>query len=108
MARAAVISAILDHPALVQTEFNTIVSEHHHLLWGRMGIPVNGGALALISLTVVGNMDEINQLTGRLGALPHVSVKTAVSTMEIDAYPVHAAHTREASPPCSPPANTSI
>ncbi|MDR0671118.1 MAG: iron-only hydrogenase system regulator [Oscillospiraceae bacterium] len=89
MARAAVISAILDHPSLVQVEFNTIVSEHHHLLWGRMGIPVNGGTLALISLTVVGSMDEINQLTGRLGALPHVSVKAAVSTAEIDIHPMH-------------------
>jgi putative iron-only hydrogenase system regulator len=102
MARAAVISAILDQPALVQAEFNTIVSEHHHLLWGRMGIPVNGGALALIALTVVGHMDEINQLTGRLGALPHVSVKTAVSTMEIDALPIHTAYTRESPPPADP------
>ncbi|MDR0380909.1 MAG: iron-only hydrogenase system regulator [Oscillospiraceae bacterium] len=88
MARAAVISAILDNPALVQAEFNTIVSEHNHLLWGRMGIPAGGGALALISLTVVGTMDEINRLTGRLGALPHVSVKAAVSAVEVDAHPV--------------------
>lgn len=84
MARAAVISAILDEPALIQSEFNRIISEHSELLWGRMGIPVGGGALALISLTVVGSLDDINKLTGQLGALPHVSVKTAIAGAEID------------------------
>ncbi len=83
MARAAVISAILDDPPSVQREFNQIVSEVHTLLRGRMGIPFAGGRLALISLTVVGSLDEINALTGKLGKLPGVSVKTAVAKLEI-------------------------
>lgn len=82
MARAAVISAILDDPAEIQSAFNQIVSDHNHLLWGRMGIPVDGGRTALIALTAVGTLDEINSLTGQLGALPNVSVKTAVAARE--------------------------
>ncbi len=84
MARAAVISVILEEPPAIQAEFNKIISENHHLLWGRMGIPAGGGRLALISLTVVGTLDEINGLTGRLGALPRVSVKAAIASMELD------------------------
>ena len=79
MTHAAVISVILDDPAEVQSAFNQIVSDHNHLLWGRMGIPVDGGRTALISLTVVGALDDINSLTAQLNALSHVSVQTTVA-----------------------------
>jgi len=82
MARAAVISAILDDPAGIQGQFNQIISDHNHLIWGRMGIPVDGGRTALISLTAVGTLDDINKLTGQLGALPSVSVKTAIAVCD--------------------------
>lgn len=84
MARAAVISIILEEPAAIQADFNQIVSDNHHLLMGRMGIPVGGGNLALISLTVVGKQGEIEAFYSRLEALPNSSVKCAVSSMEIN------------------------
>ena len=35
--------------------------------------------MSVISITVVGTMDQINTMTGRLGNLEGVTVKTAVS-----------------------------
>jgi putative iron-only hydrogenase system regulator len=44
-----------------------------------MGIPFDEEDTAVISLTLRGELDDINALTGKLGNLPRVTVKTAVS-----------------------------
>jgi putative iron-only hydrogenase system regulator len=44
-----------------------------------MGIPFDEEDTAVIALTLRGELDDINALTGKLGNLPHVTVKTAVS-----------------------------
>lgn len=79
MKRIAVISAILEEPARCQGRFNEIVSEYQSIVQGRMGIPFADGEIAAICITVMGTLDEINALTGRLGKIPNVSVKTSVS-----------------------------
>ncbi len=84
MARIAVISAILEEPARNQQEFNDLISIHHAIVRGRMGIPFESAGLAVISVTVVGDMDQINSLTGKLGNIPGVTVKTAISRKEIE------------------------
>lgn len=83
MKRAAIISAILDEPRQCQQGFNDLVSEYSDIVRGRMGIPFGGGSVALISLTVVAELDEINSLTGKLGKLEGVTVKASVAK-EID------------------------
>lgn len=82
MKRIAVISAVLDEPDLCQKEFNEVVAGFKHIVRGRMGIPFEEG-VSVISITVLGEMDEINGFTGRLGTIPHVQVKTAVSKKEL-------------------------
>lgn len=84
MSRIAVISAILDEPSHSQKQFNSIVSDYQHIVRGRMGIPFDHENMAVISLTLVGRMDEINSLTGKLGSLPGVQVKAAISRKEIE------------------------
>ena len=84
MSRIAVISAILDGPSHSQKQFNSIVSEYQHIVRGRMVIPFDHENMAVISLTLVGRMDEINSLTGKLGSLPGVQVKAAISRKEIE------------------------
>lgn len=79
MQRIALISAILDEPEASQQAFNAIVAEYKDLVRGRMGLPFERPALAVISIVVVGAMDQINAFTGRLGRLPGVTLKTAVS-----------------------------
>lgn len=82
MKKIAMICAILEEPEICQNDFNHVISEFKGIIKGRMGIPFEEG-IAAISLTVVGDMDEINSLTGKLGNIDHVSVKAAVSKKEI-------------------------
>ncbi|MEN3005249.1 TM1266 family iron-only hydrogenase system putative regulator [Dehalobacterium formicoaceticum] len=83
MKKIAVISAILEEPGQAQQEFNSIVSSFKGIVKGRMGIPFEEEKIAVISLTIVGELDEINSLTGKLGNIKDVSVKTAISKKEI-------------------------
>jgi putative iron-only hydrogenase system regulator len=79
MRRIAVIGAVLEKPQESQKSFNETVASFKGIVKGRMGIPFAEEDMAVISITVVGDLDEINALTGKLGNLPGVTVKTAVS-----------------------------
>jgi putative iron-only hydrogenase system regulator len=83
MKKIAVISAILEEPDKCQNEFNKIVSSYKEIIEGRMGIPFDHADLAVICITVMGELDEINAFTGKLGKLEHVLVKTSVSRKEV-------------------------
>ena len=83
MKKVAVISAILEEPGICQKEFNEVVSDFKEIVKGRMGLPFDEIGLAVISLTVVGELDQINSFTGKLGNIQYVSVKTAISKKEI-------------------------
>jgi len=84
MKKVAVISAIIEQPDLYQKEFNDVVSNFKNIIIGRMGIPVDEGKIGVVSLTIIGTLDQINSLTGKLGNIPHVLVKTAVSKKELE------------------------
>jgi len=83
MKKIGVISAILEEPNLCQKEFNDVISNFKGIIKGRMGIPFEEEGLAVISLTVVGDLNDINSLTGKLGNIQHVLVKTAISKKEL-------------------------
>ncbi|MDR2792485.1 MAG: iron-only hydrogenase system regulator [Treponema sp.] len=79
MKRIAVVGAVLDDPARTQKAFNDVVSTYKGIVRGRMGIPFEDENIAVISITVQADLDDINALTGKLGNIPGVAVKTAVS-----------------------------
>jgi len=83
MRKIAVISAILEEPDKCQNEFNEIVSNYKEIIKGRMGIPFEDANLSVICIMVMGELDEINAFTGKLGKLEHVLVKTSISKKEI-------------------------
>ena len=79
MKRIGVIGAVLEQPRQSQAAFNETLAAHRDLIRGRMGIPFDKEEVSVVSLTVMGELDEINALTGKLGSLPQVTVKTAIS-----------------------------
>lgn len=83
MKRIAVISAILESPERSQGEFNSLVAAFKGIVKGRMGLPMPEYGVTVITITLAGELDEINNLTGKIGALPGVQVKTSVSKKEI-------------------------
>ena len=59
---------------------NDVLHEHSDIIVGRMGLPnVNGRDISVISVVVDGTTDQVGSLTGRLGGIPGVSVKSALS-----------------------------
>lgn len=83
MERIAVISAILEYPERSQNTFNALISSFKGLVKGRMGLPLLEHGIAVVVITVAGNINEINSLTGKIGLLPDVQVKTSISKKEI-------------------------
>lgn len=61
-------------------KINSILSEHSDIIVGRMGIPYRGRNISVISLIIEGSTDEIGAMTGKLGGLKGVKVKTALVT----------------------------
>jgi len=82
MRRIAVIGAILEDPTHTQNYFNETVGNFKGIVKGRMGIPFDTENIAVISLTVEGELDDINNLTGKLGRFDGITVKTAISKNE--------------------------
>ncbi len=85
MKKIAVISVILEEPRLCQNSFNEVVSSYGGMIRGRMGIPLENERIAVVCLAVIGTLDEINSLTGKLGNIEHVLVKTSISKKEVEA-----------------------
>ena len=87
MKRVAVLSAILENPDSCQQPFNAILSGFKGIIKGRMGLPLQEEDLAVISIVVIGDLDEINALTGKLGNITNVTVKTSIAKKEIHETP---------------------
>lgn len=76
--RVAVIGIILESPDAVE-EMNTILHQYGHYIIGRMGIPYQKRGVNIISIAIEAPQSEIAALTGKLGNLRGVNVKTAYS-----------------------------
>ncbi|MBI9108829.1 MAG: CopG family transcriptional regulator [Spirochaetales bacterium] len=62
--------------ALVQK----ILSEQSSIISGRMGIPnLEDGSLSIITVILHATTDEIGALSGKIGRIPGVSIKTGIS-----------------------------
>ncbi len=83
MKRIAVVSAILDNPKSAQQELNELVSGFKGLIKGRIGLPMPEHGVTVISITLVGDLNEINTLTGKIGLIDGVQVKTSISKKEV-------------------------
>ena len=59
---------------------NTILSEYRDIVVGRIGVPYRERGLSVISLIIDGSTDEVGAMTGKLGSLEGVKVKTALLT----------------------------
>ncbi len=74
--RIAVIAIIVENLD-VTDDLNRILHDYGSYIIGRMGIPYREKQVSLISVAIDAPMEVISALTGKLGALVGVSVKTA-------------------------------
>lgn len=76
--RLGVIAIVIED--LEQAEqVNALIHEYNDLMVGRMGIPYKERNISVISLMVDGTTNRINALTGKLGRLERVQVKSMLT-----------------------------
>ena len=76
--RIAILSIIIDD--LNSSEaVNSLLHEYNSIIVGRMGIPYRERGVSVIAVVVDTDTDTISAVTGKLGKIPGVSVKSAVS-----------------------------
>lgn len=76
--RVAVMSIIVENPDSV-SELNDLLHTFSDYVIGRMGIPYRDKKISIISVAVDAPQNEIAALSGKIGKLNGVSIKTAYS-----------------------------
>lgn len=78
--RVAVMSIIVENGDSVET-LNGILHSYGEYIIGRMGIPYRKRKINVIAIALDAPQNTISALSGKVGSLPGVSVKTAYSSI---------------------------
>ena len=78
--RVAVMSIIVESSEAVE-QINALLHEYGDYIIGRMGLPYKKRNINIISIAIDAPQNEISALSGKIGKLPCVSVKTAYSAV---------------------------
>ncbi len=81
--RIGTVGIVIHEPKAIADKVNVIIGNYSHLVIGRMGIPKHEENVGIIALIVEGSTDDIGALTGKLGNLPGVIVKSALTAKQI-------------------------
>jgi putative iron-only hydrogenase system regulator len=79
--RVAVMAIIVENADRTE-RLNAILHDHSEYIIGRMGIPYREKGVSIISIAVDAPQDVISALSGKIGRLDGVSVKTAYSPVK--------------------------
>ena len=80
--RLGFVGIIIENRDKSAEDVNHVLHEHASMFVGRMGVPYKERKLSVMTLIVDANTDEIGALTGQLGAIEGVSVKSALARPE--------------------------
>ena len=78
--RLAVIAIVVEEPSCT-AELNAILHDYSNYIIGRMGVPYRQKKVSLISVAIDAPGEVISALTGKLGKLKGLNVKTAYSKL---------------------------
>ena len=78
--RVAVMGIIVEDTASVEA-LNALLHEYGKFIIGRMGLPYRQKNINVVSIAIDAPQDEISALSGKIGRLRGVSVKTAYSNV---------------------------
>ncbi len=76
--RIGIVGIVIEDLSFV-SQVNEILHEYADFIVGRMGLPYKERNVSVISLIMVGTNDEISALTGKLGRIKGVSVKSMIT-----------------------------
>jgi putative iron-only hydrogenase system regulator len=73
------VGIIVEQRAQVSQQVNQILSDHAEIIVARTGIPRVRDGVSIITLVVDATTDELGKLTGTLGTVPSISVKSGLA-----------------------------
>ena len=76
--RIALLGIIVEEPEATD-RLNAILHDYGRYIIGRMGVPYRDRGICIISVVVDAPTDAISSLSGKLGMLPGVNIKTVYS-----------------------------
>ncbi|MCG8532775.1 MAG: iron-only hydrogenase system regulator [Desulfovibrionales bacterium] len=76
--RMGTISIIIEKREAQAKRVNDLLSEHADIILARMGLPFKERGVSVIALIIEATTDEVGALTGKLGRLKHVRVKSSI------------------------------
>ncbi len=82
--RIGIIGIVIDDPTKSAERVNELLSEFSDIIIGRMGIPYKKRSVCIISVTVDGTNERIGALSGKLGRLEGVNVKSVLSNKKYE------------------------
>jgi len=77
--RLGCVSIILDRQEAPVSDVNELISQFGDLVIGRLGLPYPSHGVNIITLITDSSVDRLSALTGKLGKLPGVQVKSLMS-----------------------------
>lgn len=81
--RVAVMGIIVENTDSVE-QLNHLLHEYGHYIIGRMGIPYRARSINIVFIAIDAPQDVISALSGKIGSLDGISVKTAYSNVLAD------------------------
>ena len=82
MKRIGVVGIVVTGGKEVVLEMQSVLSDFADIIIGRMGVPrAEGNAIALIVEVAT---ERVSALTGRLGQFPSLTVKSAMTSFEVE------------------------
>jgi putative iron-only hydrogenase system regulator len=76
--RIGTITILVKDKEPVQT-INTLLSDYSDIILARQGLPIASRNISVISLIIEGSTESINALTGKIGRLKNVEVKSVLT-----------------------------
>ncbi len=77
--RLGFVGIVVSNRRKTAARVNQVLSEHGHLIVARTGLPYAKRGVCVITLIVDATTDEVGRLTGRLGQIEGVLVKSALA-----------------------------
>jgi putative iron-only hydrogenase system regulator len=59
---------------------NNLLSNYNDMILGRQGMPIREKNIHIISIIIEGDTDKISSLTGKLGRIPGLEVKSMLTS----------------------------
>jgi len=76
--RICIIGIVVQNRKESASKINHVLGDFGEIIVGRMGIPYRQKKLSIITILADGTNDQIGALTGKLGQIKEVKVKSAI------------------------------